>query len=198
MIAKHAENTALRFCSYSTSWAKAHTNSLHSDHIIYICNNVDVSLCIITEAAMQREQLYRDNAVLLNYGYLIRLNAFLRMPHQCIIAFESEYVCLFAEMQIYCEWRYNLYIKHVQWALQSERQARDSISRVMSMSICVCAHMHVCAFILVYRHCHQRHPLANETHKSKPNFLSFSHARPLSAQKHPIQLLYHQHILASR
>jgi len=34
-------------------------------------------LCIITEAAMQREQLYRDNAVLLIYGYLIRLNAFL-------------------------------------------------------------------------------------------------------------------------
>jgi len=142
MIAKHAENTALRFCSNSTSWAKAHTNSLHSDHIIYICNNVDVSLCIITEAAMQREQLYRDNAVLLIYGYLIRLNAFLvcffATPLQKGFWECEESVCLFAEMWISCEWRYNLYIKHVQWALQSERQA------IMSMSVCVRTHACLC------------------------------------------------------
>ncbi len=77
MIGKNAENTALRFYSNSPVLSTStHTNSLHSDHIIYICNNVDVSLCIITEAAMQREQLYRDNAVLMTYANLNQAQCF--------------------------------------------------------------------------------------------------------------------------
>lgn len=148
MIAKNAENTALRFCSNSTSWAKAHANSLHSDHVIYICNNLAVSLCIITEAAMHREQLYRDNAVLLTYGYLIRLYAFLRMPYQNVwehTRYRNMLVCLFAEMQISCEWRYNLYIKHVCNELYRARDKQEIALVGLCLCLYVCAH--TCMFV---------------------------------------------------